>query len=446
MLLRQSNLILAIFAIGAVASYVLLWEVETLRSYLYTLSVSSCFIYFYFSKKSISTFVFSLPVVFVFLALFSLNFDFSDIPFISGLVNIKISQKTITVYFLGVFCLYLGWNLGRALGKNVEFTKVRFRLGSSKLFLWGLYYFFCIINFYSMIEVGGFPLFDIALRWKLDPKLVFIGGLQIYIIPFILYRYRNASQYNTYLFFILIISSVSLTLLGARNPLFKLIVLVTMFNVLIGKWNVNTILKYGFTLGLSLYLLIGIYTKAGIYNVDISFKMIMAILSMDSLGTLYNFEKIVTMTPNTGYFHGQLLSESILKMIPGVTDVRYANQHIGIYLGYGDTKSIGETVVYAQISLSPTMFGVAYADFGFLGVIISILILSISLGFLHRGIGQLKVFSCFFSILGMILMYSTYGGFYGADLLYGIFFCLLFILLNLLAIGMKKKNKIISRR
>ncbi len=437
MLARQFNLILAILAIAAIAGYIFLWDFEGLRSPFYLFSIISCGLYFYFSKKNISTFVFSLPIIFVFLALFSQNFDFSDIPFISGLVNIQISQKALVIYFLGVLCLYLGWIIGNICARSLVFPSIKFRLGSSKTFLWGLYYFFGMINILSMIKVGGLPIFNIALRWGLDPKLVFIGGLQIYIIPFILYRYKDSSRYNTYLVFVMLLSSISLALLGARNPLFKLIVLVTIFNVLIGKWSIKTILKYGLTLGLSAYLLIGIYTKAGIYNVDISLKMVMAILSMDSLGTLYNFDKIVALTPATGHFHGQLIGESIMKMIPGIADVRYANQHIGIYLGYGDSKSIGGTVVHAQISLSPTMFGVAYADFGYLGVIISILILSISLGFLYGGFLQKRVFSSFFSILAMIVMYSTYGGFYGADLLYGIFFCLLFILINLIAIKIR---------
>lgn len=234
----------------------------------------------------------------------------------------------------------------------------------------------------QVVASHGASLFDIASRWEQDPKLVLLAATQILFVPMMLVSARG--RWQTALAWVAFAVSVAgLGLLGARNLPAKLV--VSAFLALGFILKPAKLVRIALVLAVVLVAVIGVVgaiSKAGIYDSAATSDLAVALVYSDSVGAVYNFDRIVGLTPSTGAFGGRLARDSVLAGIPGV-DADYANYQIGAYLGGRSKFVIGEETIERSVSLSPTLVGAAYADWGVPGVAGQMLLLGLLLGYLQ---------------------------------------------------------------
>lgn len=234
----------------------------------------------------------------------------------------------------------------------------------------------------QVVASKGASLFDIATRWEQDPKLVLLAATQIFFVPAMLAGARGRWA-RAFAWVALAVSIVALGLLGARNLPAKLV--VAAFLALGFTLEPRKLVRVALVLAIVLGLVMGVVgaiSKAGIYDSAASPQLAAALAYSDSVGAVYNFDRILGLTPSTGSFGGKLLVDSALAGIPGV-DADYANYQIGSYLSGRGFFVIGEQVIERSVSLSPTLTGAAYADWGVPGVALQMLAVGMLLGYLQ---------------------------------------------------------------
>jgi len=238
-------------------------------------------------------------------------------------------------------------------------------------------------NGLQVLASGGASLTDIATRWAQSPVLVWFAASQIFFVPALLVSARSRWQ-RVLAAFAVVLSIFALGLLGARNLPAKLVVSAFLAAIYVIK--PKNVVRLAITAVLVLVLAMGVVgaiTKAGIYGPSATGGLALALTYSDSVGTAYNLDRIVRLTPSTGIYGGRLLYDSTRALIPGVT-ADYANFQIGQYLGGRSYFVIGNERIDRSVSLAPTLLGAPYADWGVGGVVGQMLLLGAVFGYLQR--------------------------------------------------------------
>lgn len=345
----------------------------------------------------------------VLLALYVAYFAFLYIP-VYNLVYFELMQLgtkiigfqpqayTVAVYAYGAFALACGFAGGVVLARRAGVSplkdfvaQVRDRLvalpvvgRSVTLFTVGVvgWAFGLGATGAQLVALGGASLFDIGTRWEQDPRLVLLAATQIFFVPAMLVGAKGRWA-KTFAWAAFAVSVVALGLLGARNLPAKLV--VAAFLALGFTLEPRKLVRVALTLAIALALvmgLVGAISKAGIYDAAASPQLVAALVYSDSVGAVYNFDRILALTPSSGLFGGRLLVDSVLAGIPGV-DADYANFQIGSYLSGRERFVIDGQVIERSVSLSPTLTGAAYADWGVPGVAVQMLAVGLLLGYMQ---------------------------------------------------------------
>ncbi len=237
-------------------------------------------------------------------------------------------------------------------------------------------------NAQQIVASGTISLTDIASRWAQSPVLVWLAASQIFFVPALIVFAKTRWQ-RAFVVAAVVMSTGALGLLGARNLPAKLVVAAFLAIVYVVKPKTVVRLAIVFLVVLVLAMgFIGAVTKSGIYGPSATAGLAVALTYSDSVGTAYNLDRIVKLTPPTGIYGGRLLRDSFYALIPGV-DAEYANFQIGRYLGGRKGFTIGEEEIERSVSLAPTLLGAAYADWGVLGTAAQMLLLGMLFGYLQ---------------------------------------------------------------
>jgi hypothetical protein len=238
-------------------------------------------------------------------------------------------------------------------------------------------------NVLQVVASGGISLTNISSRWAQSPVLVLLAATQILFVPALVVNAKGPWK-RSLAALLFIVSILGLGLLGARNLPAKLVVSGFLAVVYVVKpRNIWRMAAVFLVLGVLAMGIVGSISKSGIYGPSATAQLALALTYSDSVGTAYNLDRIVNLTPSTGTYGGQLLGDSVLATIPGI-DADYANYQLGSYLGGRSYFMIGEEVIERSVSLAPTLLGAPYADWGVPGVVGQMLLLGGIFGYLQR--------------------------------------------------------------
>lgn len=238
-------------------------------------------------------------------------------------------------------------------------------------------------NAQQLVASGAISLTSISTRWAQSPVLVLLAASQILFVPALIVTAKGSWR-RTLAAVLFIVSVLALGLLGARNLPAKLV--VASFLAVVYAFEPRTIrrlLVVFLVIGVAAMGIVGAISKSGIYGPSATASLAVALTYSDSVGTSYNLDRIVNLTPSTGVYEGKLLRDSIKASIPGV-DAEYANFQLGRYLGGRSYFMIGGELINRSVSLAPTLIGAPYADWGVPGVAGQMALLGLLLGYLQR--------------------------------------------------------------
>jgi len=362
---------------------------------------------------------------------------------------------TLALYLFGGLLLVAGFLLGSMIASHTEGRPVgpasrafaRVRTGASGLldrvglvrrfgagwlfgvFGWGVG---LLANLSQVGISGGSSLLDIASRWQQSPVIVFVAATQIFFVPVLVVSARTRSQ-RVFAALAFAASTLGLGMLGARNLPAKLIIATFLVTVIVAKpQNVKRIAIVFLVLLVAAMGFIGAVSKAGIYGATASTGLVVALTYSDSLGTVYNLDKIVALTPPTGLFKGKLLRDSLLSAVPG-GDAEYSSYQIGRYLGGRSYFEIDGVLVERSVSLAPTMLGAPYADQGLAGVAGQMLILGALFGYLQHRSRRARWTVPFFVLMASYVINGVNAGVYGPNPLLVLILALLVVLVDYVA-------------
>ncbi len=238
-------------------------------------------------------------------------------------------------------------------------------------------------NASQVLASGSVSLTNIATRWAQSPVLVFVAAAQILFVPALMITARG--RWQRLLAILAFVTSVlALGLLGARNLPAKLVVSGFLAAVYVVK--PKTVVRLAIAALVLLVLamgVIGAISKSGIYGPSATAGLAVALTYSDSVGTAYNLDRIVRLTPPTGVYHGSLLRDSALAAVPGI-DAEYANYQIGRYLSGRESFTIGSELIERSVSLAPSLVGAPYADWGVAGAAAQMLLIGGVFGYLQE--------------------------------------------------------------
>ncbi len=238
-------------------------------------------------------------------------------------------------------------------------------------------------NGLQVVASGRASLFDIATRWQQSPVLVWFAAAQVFFVPALIASSEKRRQkWLTAGLFVL--STLALGLLGARNLPAKLVVAGFLAVVYMARpkhvWRFAAAFLVVLVVALGV---VGSVSKSGIYGPTATTGLAVGLTYSDSVGTAYNLDRIVRLTPSTGVYGGRLLADSTLALVPGM-DAEYANFQLGRYLGGRSYFHIGGELIERSVSLAPTLLGAPYADWGVPGVAGQMLLIGAVIGYLQR--------------------------------------------------------------
>lgn len=278
---------------------------------------------------------------------------------------------------------------------------------------------------------GGSSLLDIASRWEQSPVVVFVASAQLFFVPVLVVSARTRTQ-RLAAGLAFVVSTLGLGLLGARNLPAKLIVATFLATIIMARPKHVARFALAFAVLLALTMgVIGAISKAGIYEASASTGLVVALTYSDSLGTVYNLDKIVALTPPDGLFEGRLLRDSILSLVPGV-DVEYSSYQIGRYLGGRSYFIINGVQVERSVSLASTMLGAPYADTGLAGVAGQMLILGSLFGYLQHRARRARWTVPFLVLMAAYVINGVNAGIYGPNALLAVLLAILVGLFDIL--------------
>lgn len=217
----------------------------------------------------------------------------------------------------------------------------------------------------QVVHLHAIPLVNILARQHESPKLVFVAELLAAAAPMgvALWGWR----WDTTL--VVLAGVGGLAALGARNlPIALLLALVVALPLRLSWRQTRRLIGILAVIGFLVFGLVGIVSKHGIYGGNYNAVKAPMLLRTDSLGAFYNLQRVIEKSPPGGEFHGRLFTETAGNLLQ-ISNGPYANYTLGAYLGSG--KSYVRGVATGKQSLSTTMAGPAFADFGWWGLILS---------------------------------------------------------------------------
>lgn len=343
--------------------------------------------------------------------------------------------SAVWVYLVGVISLAVGFFLPKIF--KIRIPKLKEKIGtvfSDKTFkvIFILYSLSIIANILVFILGKGLPILNIALRNTADPKLIIIASLQYLYLPMIIiWSIAKKKPKIGILFFLL--SFILLSLLSARNIVFRSVIAVFLTLFLLDKQLMKKTLFWFFIGFMIIFLTVGLVSKTLLYKEKYPFSKIfyapIQLAFTDSLSSFYNMGVLKQKIDNNGSLQGSGFKDSVLNIIPG-TDVTYANYKIGNIITGEDLRQrqLGSQVFDVHLSLSATAVSVFYIDFKILGVIVAMMILGFIFSILTdislRNLKFLFILSPFM----IELIYSAYAGIYGPNGIIILIITIVFIL------------------
>ena len=373
----------------------------------------------------------------------------------TNIMGFQPSLDTVALYVLGAAVLVLGFMLGVALSRRRDRRSgplarmtaraapgeggLRTLLASKALWFWvGIAGW--LIGFAAVVlqwtASGGASLTDIGTRWYQSPIVVFIAMSQIFFVPVLVATAdRPWQRWATGVLFVL--SIVGLSTLGARNIPAKAI--VSTFFAVVYVARPKSLGRMAIALGVVLVIAMGVvgaFSKSGIYGTAASGKLVVALTYSDSVGSVYNLDRIVRLTPTLGAYGGGLLRDSILagvprSIFPGAKP-DYANYQIGRYLGGRQTFVIDGQIINRGVSLAATLLGPAYADLGLPGAMLQMLLVGLMIGYLQMRARSWLWLVPVLAALGSYVVNGVNVGLFSPPFLAAIAISLLVIALDLL--------------
>jgi len=326
---------------------------------------------------------------------------------LTRIIGYQPSAAVVGVYVYGALALIFGFLGGGLLARVTDrraeeraplarardaFASARAWLETLPVVRWfGLAFLVCLLgwafgffaNFTQVQVLGVASLIDIATRWQQSAVLVYFASLQIFFVPALIVFARKRWHWvvtaGTFA-----LSTVGLTLLGARNLPAKLVLAVFLAAVYRVKaehlWRIVAVALVVFV---AAFGLVGALSKSGIYGPAASAGLVVALTYSDSAGTMYNLDRVVKITPPTGVYGGKLLADSAKALIPGLP-AEYSNYQLGRYLGGRGYFVINNERIDRSVSLSTSIAGAPYADWGVPGVALVMSVLGLLFGYLQR--------------------------------------------------------------
>lgn len=355
---------------------------------------------------------------------------FGAVLLIAGFVGGSLIATHAEERRAGRFTSWLMKTRAAAGGRFDRFRVVK-RFGAGWLFGvagWGTG---LLANLAQVAMSGGSSLLNIASRWEQSPVIVFVASAQLFFVPVLVVAARTRAQ-RLAAGAAFIVSTLGLGLLGARNLPAKLIVATFLATIIVSKPKHVARFALAFLVLLVLVMgVIGAISKAGIYEASASTGLVVALTYSDSLGTVYNLDKIVALTPPDGIFGGKLLRDSILSLIPGI-DVEYSSYQIGRYLGGRSFFIIDGVQVERSVSLASTMLGAPYADTGVAGVAGQMLILGTLFGYLQYRARKAKWTVPFLVLMAAYVINGVNAGIYGPNALLAVLLAIFVVIFDIL--------------
>jgi oligosaccharide repeat unit polymerase len=245
---------------------------------------------------------------------------------------------------------------------------------------WAIGFFF---NAMQVNILGVASLTDIATRWQQSAVLVFVASSQIFFVP-ALVVYAKKRWHWALVAATFAASTVGLTLLGARNLPAKLVLAVFLAAVYrVRAEHLWKIVAAALVVFVAAFGIVGALSKSGIYGPAASAGLVVALTYSDSAGAMYNLDRVVNITPPTGAYGGKLLVDSAAALIPGIP-AEYSNYQLGRYLGGRGYFIINDVRIDRSVSLSTSLAGAPYADWGVPGVAFVLTLLGLLFGYLQR--------------------------------------------------------------
>lgn len=326
---------------------------------------------------------------------------------LTRIIGYQPSGEVVGVYLFGALALVFGFLGGAMLARGVDgrdesraplarvrdaYARLCGRLESLPVLRstglamtvfaigWAFAFF---MNAMQVNILGVASLTDIATRWQQSAVLVYFASLQIFFVP-ALVVFSKKRWHWALAAVAFSLSTVALTLLGARNLPAKLVLAVFLAAV----WRVKPqhlwkIVAIALVVFVAAFGIVGALSKSGIYGPAASAGLVVALTYSDSAGTIYNLDRIVHVTPPTGAFGGKLLLDSAKALIPGLP-ADYSNYQLGKYLGGRSYFVINNQRINRSVSLSTSIAGAPYADWGVPGVALVMTFLGLLFGYLQR--------------------------------------------------------------
>ncbi len=376
-------------------------------------------------KKSIFIFVIACFLIYLLLAFmpYILHDKQAVFSYLQGSLNYEYPRwNAVFLYIIGLASLVIGFFLPKIF--KIKTPKLKERIGtvfSDKTFkiIFILYLISVLANVLVFVLGKGLPILNITLRNTVDSKLIVIASLQYLYLPIIIVWSiaRKKPKIGILLF---ILSFILLSLLAARNIVFRSVLAVFLTLFLFDKQLMKKTLFWFFLGFIIIFLTVGLVSKSLIYKEKYPLpKLFYAPFQLaftDSLSSFYNLDKLKQKIDTNGSLKGVALKDSFLNIIPGA-DVTYANYKIGEIITGEDlrTRQLGNQVFDVHLSLAATDVAVFYIDFKILGVIIAMMILGFIFSILTdislRNLKFLFILSPFM----IELIYSAYAGVYGPN-------------------------------
>lgn len=280
---------------------------------------------------------------------------------------LKITKRILDRYIISKVKI-LWRNLDRVIAKLTG-TSEREKKWDSKLlrFLSVIWVASFICNIAIFFQVGGIPILEISLRSEINPILLTFALFQMIIIFVYAVALFGDSKLRTRRFALcftaIVASTVVMSMLGARNIPLKIFPSVILFTIWSREFlkRKNLIIVTLIILMIGSVLVVGFFSKTQLYqreDVPMTGSFLEFIFT-DVASSLFYFDKVITVSGPDGYYHGDLLIKTIISYIPG-NDEYYANIHIGELVGFRP----------GEVSISSTINGPAFAELGWLGIII----------------------------------------------------------------------------
>lgn len=326
---------------------------------------------------------------------------------LTRIIGYQPSAAVVGVYAFGALALVFGFLGGGLLARTVDrresaaaplarmrdgYVAALRRFESLPVLRWfGAAFLVCLLGwafgfFFNAVQVnilGVASLTDIATRWQQSAVLVYFASLQIFFVP-ALVVFAKKRWHWVLVAATFALSTVGLTLLGARNLPAKLVLAVFLAAVYrVSAEHLWRIVAAALVVFIAAFGIVGALSKSGIYGPAASAGLVVALTYSDSAGTLYNLDRVVNITPPTGVYGGKLLVDSAAALIPGLP-AEYSNYQLGKYLGGRGYFVIDGVRIDRSVSLSTSLAGAPYADWGVPGVAFVLTLLGFLFGYLQR--------------------------------------------------------------